>query len=322
MRGANLTHRLLAFARRQVLMPKQTNVTELIRSMQPLLQQPLGPRIVTTFRLVDDAWPVEVDQSQLEISVLNLTLNARDAMPEGGQLIISTSNATITTQHAFSPDSIVSGDYVVISVSDNGCGMSEQVKACAFDPFFTTKEVGKGTGLGLSMVYGFAMQSGGNVQIQSQIGSGTTVSLYLPRSQGLSAPRHAEENGTQEIQRRHLVLLVEDEADVRDLVLAYLEGLGYSVVLASDGPSALVVLGAHPEIDLLLTDVILPGAMDGVAIAARVRAERPEIKVVYMSGYAPEAEKILGGSQILNKPFGKSELAKALSTALDIRRTN
>ena len=318
MRAADLTHRLLAFARRQALMPKLTEINELIRSMVPLLQRPLGPKIATTFMLDPNTWAAEIDQSQLEMALLNLTLNARDAMPDGGSLTISTGNATTTQKQALTGSGQPAGDYVVISVTDTGTGMPDDVKARAFDPFFTTKGVGKGTGLGLSMVYGFVKQSGGHVQIESRVGEGTTVSLYLTRASRRSGGREKRiddqplSSGQQEI-----VLLVEDEADVRVLAEAYLESFGYTVISAADGATAMAALAANPRIDLLLSDIILPGAMDGIAIAAQVRASRPEIKIVYMSGYAPDPEMLLPGTELIKKPFLRADLSRVVRSALD-----
>jgi PAS domain S-box-containing protein len=317
MRAADLTHRLLAFARRQALMPKLTEINELIRSMVPLLQRPLGPKIATTFMLDPNTWAAEIDQSQLEMALLNLTLNARDAMPDGGSLTISTGNATTTQKQALTGSGQPAGDYVVISVTDTGTGMPVDVKARAFDPFFTTKGVGKGTGLGLSMVYGFVKQSGGHVQIESSVGEGTTVSLYLTRAAAAAVAEEAKDDPSLSSGQQEIVLLVEDEADVRVLAEAYLESFGYTVISAADGATAMAALAANPRIDLLLSDIILPGAMDGIAIAAQVRASRPEIKIVYMSGYAPDPEMLLPGTELIKKPFLRADLLRVVRSALD-----
>jgi len=317
MRAADLTHRLLAFARRQALMPKLTEINELIRSMVPLLQRPLGPKIAATFMLDPNTWAAEIDQSQLEMALLNLTLNARDAMPDGGSLTISTGNVTMTQKQALTGSGQPAGDYVVISVTDTGTGMPDEVKARAFDPFFTTKGVGKGTGLGLSMVYGFVKQSGGHVQIESRVGEGTTVSLFLTRANAAAAAEKAIDDQPLSSGHREIVLLVEDEADVRVLAEAYLESFGYTVISAADGTTAMAALTANPRIDLLLSDIILPGAMDGIAIAAHVRATRPEIKIVYMSGYAPDPEMLLPGTELIKKPFLRADLSRVVRAALD-----
>ncbi len=317
MRAADLTHRLLAFARRQALMPKLTEINELIRSMVPLLQRPLGPKIATTFMLDPNTWTAEIDQSQLEMALLNLTLNARDAMPDGGSLTISTGNATTTQRQVLAGNGQPAGDYVVISVTDTGTGMPDEVKARAFDPFFTTKGVGKGTGLGLSMVYGFVKQSGGHVQIESRVGEGTRVSLYLARATAATAAEEAINDQPLSSGQQEIVLLVEDEADVRVLAEAYLELFGYTVISAADGATAMAALAANPRIDLLLSDIILPGALDGIAIAAHVRATRPEIRIVYMSGYAPDPEMLLPGTELIKKPFLRAQLSRVVRAALD-----
>jgi PAS domain S-box-containing protein len=317
LRAADLTHRLLAFARRQALMPKPTNINELIRSMAPLLQRPLGPKIAMTFNLAPDIWAAEVDTSQLEMTLLNLTLNARDAMPEGGSLTITTGNATVPADQA---GGVPAGEYVFISVADSGTGMSDEVKTRAFDPFFTTKGVGKGTGLGLSMVYGFVKQSGGHVQIESREGVGTNVVIHLAKSGG---PVRGEDEGEPpelSAGRQGTILLVEDEADVRSLAETHLETFGYSVISAFDAPTALAAVDANAEIDLLLTDIILPGQMDGIAIAAQVRAKRPDIKIVYISGYAPDPELLLPNTELIRKPFLKADLSRVIREALDGKR--
>jgi CheY-like chemotaxis protein len=262
-------------------------------------------------------WAAEIDQSQLEMALLNLTLNSRDAMPDGGSLTISTGNETLTAGQANAGGGLPAGDYVVISVSDSGTGMPEDVRARAFDPFFTTKGVGKGTGLGLSMVYGFVKQSGGHVKIESRVGEGTTVTLYLARAAMSSAAHDATDEQPVSAGRQELVLLVEDEADVRVLAEAYLESFGYSVISATDGATATAALVANPRIDLLLTDIILPGTMDGIAIATQARAAQPEIKIVYMSGFAPDPEMLLAGTELIKKPFLRADLARVIRGALD-----
>jgi PAS domain S-box-containing protein len=317
LRAADLTHRLLAFARRQALMPKPTDINALIRSMAPLLQRPLGPKISMTFGLTSDIWAAEVDPSQLEMALLNLTLNARDAMPEGGSLTINTGNAAVAADAA---SGIPAGDYVVISVEDTGVGMSDEVRARAFDPFFTTKGVGKGTGLGLSMVYGFVNQSGGHVHIDSQQGKGTKVIIHLAKSTGPIPKTAADDETPVSAGRQETILLVEDEADVRTLAETYLETFGYSVISAFDGPTALAALDTNQKIDLLLTDIILPGPMDGIAIATEVRARRPDIKILYISGFAPDADQLLPDTELIRKPFLQADLSRAIRDALDDKR--
>jgi PAS domain S-box-containing protein len=314
LRAADLTHRLLAFARRQALMPKPTDINELIRSMAPLLQRPLGPKIAMTFNLAPDIWAAEVDTSQLEMALLNLTLNARDAMQDGGSLTITTGNAAIPADQAAG---VPAGEYVSICVADTGTGMSDDVKSRAFDPFFTTKGVGKGTGLGLSMVYGFVKQSGGHVHLESREGEGTSVIIHLAKSSGPVRREDEDEPIELSAGRQETILLVEDEADVRSLAETHLEAFGYSVISAFDGPTALAAVDANAKIDLLLTDIILPGQMDGIAIAAHVRAKRPDIKIVYISGYAPDPDQLLPDTALIRKPFLKADLSRVIREALD-----
>jgi CheY-like chemotaxis protein len=254
------------------------------------------------------------------MALLNLTLNARDAMPDGGSLTISSGNLTVPAEQAVAAGSVPAGDHIVISVTDTGTGMSDEVKARAFDPFFTTKGVGKGTGLGLSMVYGFVKQSGGHVQITSRLGAGTTVTIYLASAAGPAAAVAAAEEPPIAAGQHETILLVEDEADVRSLAEAYLEMFGYFVISATDGPTALAALDANPKVDLLLTDIILPGPMDGIAIGAHVRATRPGVKIVYISGYAPEPEMLLPDTELIKKPFLRADLSRVVREALDGKR--
>jgi signal transduction histidine kinase/ActR/RegA family two-component response regulator len=319
-RGAELTHRLLAFARLQPLAPRIVQVNDLILGMTALLQRPLGPTIEIAMQPAADLWPTKVDPAQLETTLLNLALNARDAMPQGGKLTVATANVHLDEDFVGMNQGAVIGDYVRIAVTDTGIGMSEPVRARAFDPFFTTKGIGKGTGLGLSMVYGFVKQSGGYIKLYSEPGHGTAVNIYLPRSQAelalveeMAPPPHAAPADT-------TVLVVDDEEDILSLATESLEGWGYKVLTASDGATALAVLEANPKIDLLLTDVILPGPMDGRAVAEKARARHPGLKVVYMSGYTPNS--ILHGGALdpgvlhIGKPFRRSDLAQILQRAL------
>jgi PAS domain S-box-containing protein len=320
LRGAELTHRLLAFARRQPLAPKVMQIDGLIAGMHTLLRRLLGPTIEIDFQPAEDLWLTEVDSTQLETSLLNLALNARDAMPHGGKLTIETANVQLDEDYARLNPEVMPGDYVLVSVSDTGIGMSDEVKARAFDPFFTTKEFGKGTGLGLSMVYGFVKQSGGHIKLYSEVDHGTTINIYLPRTEAASAPAANEPVEIDESEKRATILVVEDDQDVQALVVESLEGLGYKVLSAADGPSAFVAFDANPQIDLLLTDVILPGPMDGRAIARKACAQRPGLEVVYMSGYAPSA--IVHGGRLdagvlhISKPFRRIDLARIVRTAL------
>jgi CheY-like chemotaxis protein len=312
-RGAELTHRLLAFARLQPLAPRVVQVNDLILGMTSLLQRPLGPTIEIVMQPAPDLWPSEVDPAQLETTLLNLAVNARDAMPQGGKLTIATANVDLDEDFVGMNQGAIAGDYVRISVHDTGVGMSESVRARAFDPFFTTKGIGKGTGLGLSMVYGFVKQC-------SEVGHGTTVNIYLPRSHANLTPATELPPPAQEAMGDTTVLVVEDEPDILSLAVESLEGWGYKVLAASDSTAALAALEAIPRIDLLLTDVILPGPLDGRAIAEKARARQPGLKVIYMSGYTPNS--ILHGGVLdpgvphIGKPFRRADLARILQDAL------
>ncbi|MFM9842706.1 MAG: PAS domain-containing protein, partial [Dongiaceae bacterium] len=323
LRGAELTHRLLAFGRRQPLAPKATNVNELLRGLQELIRRPLGPHIDISVIEADSLWLTEVDPAQLENAVLNLTLNARDAMPEGGKLTIESWNVTIGASDLSGGEELSPGDYVAIAVSDSGGGMPPEVVARAFEPFFTTKGVGKGTGLGLSMVYGFVKQSGGHVKLYSELGHGTTVKILLPRLIHEQASAMATASEERSGHGEH-ILVIDDEADLRELACSYLESLGYEVVSAADGMQGLATLDRLKRIDLLLTDVILPGNLDGRAIAREARKRYPDLKVLYMSGYAPQASTRSGrideAGLMITKPFRKSELSRKLREVLDGKR--
>ena len=317
-RAAALTHRLLAFSRRQTLDPKPTDINRLVRGMAELIGRTMGPEItvepaVGTARL----WPTLVDPGQLENALLNLCINARDAMPDGGKLTIETANCCWDQRIGRERD-LPPGQYVSLCVSDTGTGMTPEVIAKAFDPFFTTKPIGMGTGLGLSMIYGFAKQSGGQARIHSQVGQGTTVCLYLPRHLGdaemaepdselANAPR-AEDGQT--------VLVVDDEPTVRMLVTEVLEDLGYTAIEAADGAAGLKVLQSDVRIDLLVTDVGLPGGMNGRQVADAARVARPGLKVLFITGYAENAVLSHGhldpGMHVLTKPFAMEALASRI----------
>ncbi|KAA2211204.1 PAS domain-containing protein, partial [Pseudoroseomonas oryzae] len=319
-RAAALTHRLLAFSRQQTLAPQPTNVDRLIAGMVELVQRTVGPGISVETIATPDLWNTLVDRSQLENALLNLCLNARDAMSQGGKLTIETTNCWLDDQAARLRD-LPPGPYVLLSVSDNGTGMSPDVVARAFDPFFTTKPIGQGTGLGLSMIYGFVRQSNGQVRIHSKVGQGTTMRLYLPRHAGeaqdaeaapertLSAPRAAPDE---------TVLVVDDEPTVRMLVVELLEDLGYTALEAADGPSGLQVLRSETRIDLLVTDVGLPGGMNGRQVAEAARTLRPGLKVLFITGYAESAVlshcHLDPGMHVMTKPFTIMALAERIKT--------
>lgn len=307
-RAAALTHRLLAFSRRQTLDPRPIDVQGLVQGMVDLIQRTVGPAISVETQSQPGLWTTLADQSQLENALLNLCLNARDALPHGGRITIETGNEQIDAEAARALN-LAPGAYVTLRVTDNGTGMTADTVAKAFDPFFTTKPLGQGTGLGLSMIYGFATQSGGLVRIQSQVDEGTSVTLHLPRHAG-----DAEEDGPFGIQsalppspQGETVLVVDDEESVRLLVSDMLEELGYRVIDAEDGASGLAMLQSPERIDLLVSDVGLPGGMNGRQMAEAGRLARPELKVLFITGYAESSvigeDQLEPGMQVLTKPF-------------------
>ena len=314
-RAAALTHRLLAFARRQPLIPKSVDVNQLVVSLEDLLRRTIGETIDLQIVAAADLWSTLCDPNQLESALLNLAINARDAMPDGGRLTIATSNARLDSVTADTP-ALSPGDYVCITVADTGVGMSAEVAARAFDPFFTTKPIGQGTGLGLSMIYGFARQSNGHVTIDSKIGQGTTVRLYLPRHRGdidasqASAARTAEHAATGET-----VLVIEDEPVVRGVVLEMLAEQGYRTLEAVDGPSGLKILRSDQRVDLLVTDVGLPG-MNGRQVADQARESRSDLKILFITGYAESVAMADGflqpGMEMITKPFDLDHLAQRI----------
>ena len=324
-RAAALTHRLLAFARRQPLDPKRVEANRLVAGMEDLLRRTLGPEINLEIVLAGGLWPTLCDPNQLENAVLNLAINARDAMPDGGRLTIETANAHLDDAYARAQAGEVKvGQYIVVCVTDTGGGMSPDVIAKAFDPFFTTKPTGQGTGLGLSMLYGFVKQSQGHVRIYSEPGQGSTFRLYLPRHGGDAAGADAMAGvATPLIQAEigRTVLVVEDEPAIRMLVLETLAELGYAALDAVDGPSGLRIVQSDVAIDLLITDVGLPG-LNGRQLADAARMSRPDLPVLFMTGYAHNA--VVGGGtaldpgmEILTKPFALDALAKKIHGMLE-----
>lgn len=318
-KAAALTQRLLAFARRQPLKPEPADPNRLVQQMSELLYRSLGERIEIETVLAAGIWAIEVDVGQLESAIVNLAVNARDAMPNGGKLTIETSNTyideTYSREHA-----IQVGQYVVICVSDTGIGIPHEVMAKVFDPFFTTKGTGQGTGLGLSQVYGFVKQSGGNVRIYSEPGEGTTVKLYLPRHFGKLAPASPKIAQWVTADRNETVLVVEDEDRVRHLSVSLLQELGYNVLEAPDGATALALLEQHPRVDLLFTDVGLP-RMNGRELADKARSRRPSLKVLFTTGYAKNAivhhGRLDADVQLIVKPFTFTELSEKVRMVLD-----
>jgi CheY-like chemotaxis protein len=308
-RAASLTHRLLAFARRQPLDPRAVGVDALVGSMEELLRRTLGEQIALRIVASGAPWRTFCDPHQLESALLNLVINARDAMPDGGTLTIETANTDAAELEDVTP-----GEYIRISVTDTGAGMPEAVRARAFDPFFTTKPMGQGTGLGLSMVYGFARQSEGHARIRSAEGRGTNVQLYLPRHHGAVAdpPGAAATAGALRAQDGETVLVIEDEEQVRALVIDVLNDLGYRALEAADGPRGLDMLRQNGHIDLLVTDIGLPG-MNGRQVAEVARALHPALKVLFITGYAENAALAHGflapGMGLMVKPFAVDALA-------------
>jgi len=306
-RAAGLTHRLLAFSRRQSLDSKPVEINQLVTSMGELLQRSINESIALDMRLSDPLWTAEADPNQLESALLNLVINARDAMPNGGNLTVETSNRHLDSVFTAAYGTLQPGDYVELSVSDSGCGIPESVMGRVFDPFFTTKPIGQGTGLGLSMIYGFARQSGGHVTIHSEVGKGTTVSLFLPRFVGEMVVAEAANPARLPFANAgETVLIVEDDPAVRVLISAVLKELGYAFVEASDANTALPIIESDQRIDLMISDVGLPG-MNGRQLAEIGRQIRPELKVLFITGYAEHAAVRGGfldpGMQLITKPF-------------------
>ena len=323
-RAAALTHRLLAFSRRQTLDPRPTDVNRLIGGLEEMIRRTVGPGIEVEVVGAGGLWSTMVDQNQLENALLNLCINARDSMPHGGRITIETANKWLDERAARQRD-LTPGQYLSLCVTDTGSGMTHEVKLRAFDPFFTTKPLGEGTGLGLSMIYGFVRQSGGQVRIYSELGEGTTMCLYLPRHYGESA--HPDEaaaaTDVPRADEGQTVLIVDDEPTIRMLVAEVLEELGYTALEAADGGSALQLLQSNARIDLLITDVGLPGAMNGRQVADAARVARPGMKVLFITGYAENAVvgngQLEQGMELVTKPFSMETLAVRLKDMLSGR---
>jgi PAS domain S-box-containing protein len=322
MRGADLTRRMLAFSSRQPLHATPTSVDESIQNMLEMAGRALGPEIKITTSLDLSLPLILVDGSGLENALLNLVVNARDAMPGGGSIVIASRLSEIeASASSGEAEELTPGRYVCISVSDTGHGMSRETLERVFEPFFTTKPRGKGTGLGLSMVYGFAKQSGGTSRIYSELEHGTTVSLFLPIAGDQAAPAPAAIRSKPHAAKGQTVLVVDDEVDLLEVAVAYLEDMGYRVLQATDGAQALEVLAREPEIDLLMTDVIMPGGMNGIELARRVRAQTPQVKIMYSSGFPSEALAQRSGTKVdgplLYKPFQRGEFTAAVCLAME-----
>ena len=321
-RAASLTHRLLAFSRRQTLDPKPTNANRLMRGIEELVRRTVGPSVRVEVVEASGLWPTLVDPNQLENALLNLCINARDAMADGGTLTIETANKWLDERAARKHDLPV-GQYISVCVTDTGIGMTPEVIAKAFDPFFTTKPIGEGTGLGLSMIYGFARQSGGQVRIYSEVGQGTTMCLYLPRHAEEAAddeepegPASPDASGEGEV-----VLVIDDDPTIRMLVAEVLAESGYAVIEAPDGPAGLKVLNSNARIDLLITDVGLPGRLNGRQVADAARVSRPGLKVLFITGYAANAvigqSRLENGMFVLTKPFQLEQFAHRIREIIE-----
>jgi two-component system cell cycle sensor histidine kinase/response regulator CckA len=321
-RAASLTRQLLAFSRMQVLQPRVINLNSVVEEMGKLIPRLIGEDVELVVRTATDLGAIRADASQMEQIIMNLAVNARDAMPNGGRLIIETANADLDRAYNTVHPAMQSGNYVLLAVSDSGIGMDAETQAHIFEPFFTTKEQGKGTGLGLSTVYGVVKQSGGFIWVYSELGKGTSFKIYLPRvdqpvEQGEAALPFVEApRGTE------TVLLAEDEQDVRDVAREFLESAGYTVIQARDGEDALRVAARHSgQIKLLVTDMVMPG-MTGPQLAARLREKHNALAVVYMSGYSEHsaAEAAPPGSpvRLLTKPFSRSAILRAAREVLGL----
>ncbi len=319
LRGGELTGRLLSYARRQALAPKTVALNEVLPKMTSLFNRTLGEDIEITIDLDEPLWPITVDPGQLENAVLNLVINARDAMPDGGTLTIETSNVTLDSSHFEKKPDLLPGDYVLLSVSDTGTGIAPDVLKQVYDPFFTTKDVGKGTGLGLSMVWGFVDQTGGHVDIDSEPGRGTCAKIYLPKS-GVALEGDDDNLDGECVEGGdEIILVVDDDDDVRATVVRLLRDYGYEVLEAHDATAALLILDKRDDIDLLFTDVIMPG-IRGPILAEMARTQRPDMRVLFTSGYTESAVmycgKIVDSARLLFKPYIREELALKIRSAL------
>jgi PAS domain S-box-containing protein len=321
-RGAELTQRMLAFARKQPLQPRAFDLNDTVKSMASMLRRTLGANIDLSVAPAADLWPVIADPSQIEDVILNLAVNARDAMPNGGHLLIETSLISLDSDYAEQNPDVSPGDYVLLAVSDSGTGMSPEILERVCEPFFTTKDVGRGTGLGLSMVYGFAKQSGGHLKIYSEVGQGTTIRLYLPGTLDVQeAHPDKDEDMTSLAASGERILLVEDNAGLRRTTLRILNDLGYRVVEAEDGVAALDILTSDIKMDLLLTDIVMPRGVSGYDLAATCEQLRPDVKILFMSGYSENFLNNINVAKrpinLISKPCRKQELARKLRAMLE-----
>jgi CheY-like chemotaxis protein len=320
-RGTDLTQRLLAFARKQPLQPREVDVNSLVIEATNLLRPTLGEQVEVQIMLAGDAARALIDPSQLTNAILNLALNARDAMPDGGKLTIETSNVILDDSYVGIHSEVTAGPYVLIAVTDSGHGIPAGILDNVFEPFFTTKDVGKGSGLGLSMVYGFVKQSNGHIKIYSEAGHGTTVRIYLPQATGLAQPITDELAGTSILEGGdETILVVEDDDLVRTFVVGQIQSLGYVTLAAINADAALAVINSAQAIDLLFTDMIMPGSMNGRQLSDAALRRRPALKVLFTSGYTENTVihygRLDAGVLLLAKPYRKSDLARMIRSAL------
>ena len=320
VKGAELVRRLLAFARRTPLAPRLTHLASVIEGAGELFRRTLGEHITLKIGLAEGLWPVMVDVAQLESAILNLAVNSRHAMPSGGTLLIEARNVSLDESVGELNPEVLPGDYLAISISDTGTGMKPEVLARVFEPFFTTKGA-EGTGLGLSMVHGFVKQSGGHTKIYSEYGHGTTVRLYLPRAASIAADGGETVPASAMSLGHELILVVEDNAGVRELTVRRLQELGYRTIPAGDAADALAIIRGGVSFDLLFTDVVMAGGMDGIELASAARRLKPDLKILFTSGFTPAAASATMteqfGSNLLPKPYRKIELAKRVRATLD-----
>jgi PAS domain S-box-containing protein len=318
--GSKLTDQLLTFSRRRHMDAQVIQLNDQVVAISDMLRRTLGEHVVLSTSLARSVWAIRADPGQFQSAVVNMAVNARDAMPQGGKLVIETRNIVLNADHADFHPELRPGEYVQLSISDTGSGMPPEVRDRVFEPFFTTKEKGRGTGLGLAMVYGFVKQTGGHITIYSEVGYGTTFNLYFPRFNGVASKTSAKTKGTTDPAARETILVVEDDERVRQLTITRLKLIGYQVLEASDGPKALDILSQGHPVDLVFTDLIMPGGMSGRDVVMRARELKPGIKVLLTSGYA---EELVHGNdlereqlKVLRKPYQQAELVAALREVL------
>jgi CheY-like chemotaxis protein len=329
-RGSELTKRMLAFSRQQTLQNKTIEVNSLVNRMHDILNHAVGAAVNLEIHPGAEVWPIKTDATMLETAILNLCINARDAMqPKGGKLTIETANRVLDAAYCKGMEDVQPGEYVEIAVTDTGCGIAAENLEKVFQPFFTTKAPEAGSGLGLSMIYGFAKQSGGHIKIYSEVDHGTTMRMFLPRLKA-DAPAEAPEDpfsdvilklATPEVRRRSIVLVVEDNPSVREVAAAMIEDMGFEVIVAASGSEGLKAIEERPDIDLVLSDVIMAGGMNGPEMAQKALTVRPELKVLFMSGYAPGSlrqmqEDLPNAIDLVNKPFTRNDLTEKVKRAL------